>query len=106
MEAAAEKTGQTRASPRGPRYIGAVFFASGAAALVFELAWLRLFVNVFGHTTYSTSAVLAAFMGGLALGGWIFGRRAERSADPWRLYGVLELGAAPSSTPRRSRSGC
>jgi len=80
--------------PEAPWGIGVLFFASGAAALIFEMAWLRLFVNVFGNTTYSTSAVLAAFMGGLALGGFIFGRKAEGDVDPWVLFGTLEVGAA------------
>ena len=73
--------------------LGGAFFATGAAGLIFELSWLRLFVNVFGHTTYSTGAVLAAFMGGMGLGGLIFGRMADRSERPLRLFGKLAAGA-------------
>src|SRR5204863_388935 len=37
-------------------------------------------------------AVLAAFLGSLALGSWVFGRRADRVKEPLRLYARLELG--------------
>src|SRR5207237_39701 len=47
---------------------------------------------VFGVSTLSVSAVLAAFMGGLALGALLFGRRADQTARPLRLYASLEAG--------------
>src|SRR5437764_11319486 len=67
-----------------------LFFLSGASALVYELACQRLLNLVFGVSTLSVSAVLAAFMGGLALGGLLLGRRADRSGRPLRLYAALE----------------
>jgi spermidine synthase len=74
----------------------ALFFLSGASALIYELVWQRLLNLVFGVSTLSVSAVLAAFMGGLALGGFLFGRRADRTARPLRIYACLEalIGAA------------
>ena len=47
---------------------------------------------VFGHTVYAITTVLAAFMGGLGLGSYVFGRRAAGLSDPIRTYGVLEVG--------------
>ena len=47
---------------------------------------------VFGHTVYAVTTVLAAFMGGLGLGSYVFGRRAAGFSDPIRAYGVLEIG--------------
>ena len=55
---------------------------------------------VFGNTTYAVSTVLAAFMGGLALGSVLFGRVADRSVGTGRqaqgrllrLYAGMELG--------------
>jgi len=69
------------------------FFLSGGAALVFEVLWLRLITLFSGHTTMATSAVLTAFMAGLALGAFLGGRAADRLAPPrlLRLYGMLEL---------------
>src|SRR5262249_39235228 len=69
-----------------------LFFLSGGSALIYELVWQRLLNLVFGVSTLSVSAVLAAFMGGLALGGLLCGRRADRTARPLRLYGWLEAG--------------
>ena len=48
--------------------LGLLFFLSGASALVFQVAWLRLLALVFGVTVHAARAVLASFMGGLALG--------------------------------------
>lgn len=44
------------------------FFISGAAALVYQTLWVRLFTLFFGHTTLGISAVLTVFMSGLCLG--------------------------------------
>jgi spermidine synthase len=49
-------------------------------------------VLVFGATTFAVSTVLTAFMGGLALGSFYFGRRSERVRRPLRLYGFIEIG--------------
>jgi len=68
------------------------FFASGMSGLVYQVIWVRELVLVFGATTFAVSTVLTAFMGGLALGSYYFGRRSETVARPLRLYGLLEIG--------------
>ncbi|HEY1267521.1 MAG TPA: fused MFS/spermidine synthase [Candidatus Binatia bacterium] len=68
------------------------FFLSGAAALVYEVVWMRMLTQIFGSTAYAVATVLAAFMAGLALGSYVFGRLAERRTSLLRLYGALELG--------------
>ncbi|MEK6320655.1 MAG: fused MFS/spermidine synthase [Acidobacteriota bacterium] len=68
------------------------FFASGMSGLVYQVVWVRELVLVFGATTFAVSTVLTAFMGGLALGSYYFGRRSETVARPLRLYGLLEIG--------------
>lgn len=67
-----------------------LFFLSGVGALIYELAWQRMLTLVFGVSTLSVSAVLAAFMGGLALGGFAFGKIADRVKRPLLLYACLE----------------
>ena len=47
---------------------------------------------VFGHTVFAVTTVLTAFMAGLGLGSWAFGRLADRLRRPLRLYGLLEIG--------------
>jgi spermidine synthase len=69
-----------------------LFFFSGAGGLVYEVVWMRLLVNVFGATTLAFTTVLAAFMAGLAIGSYIFGRVADRSRRSLRIYGLLQLG--------------
>jgi spermidine synthase len=72
-----------------------VFFLSGAASLVYEIAWVRRLALVFGSTTLAASTALAALMGGLALGAYAVGRYADRHADrALRVYGALEIGVA------------
>jgi len=74
-----------------------LFFLSGAAALVYEVLWVRSLGLVFGGSHLAVTTVLAVFMGGLALGGWLIGRAVDRHARPLRLYGLLELGIALSA---------
>ena len=70
--------------------LGGLVFLSGFAALVYELVWQRLLNLVFGVSTLSVSAVLAAFMGGLALGSLAVARTADRTRRPLLLYGWLQ----------------
>jgi spermidine synthase len=74
-----------------------LFFLSGAAALIYEVAWIRSFSLVFGGSHLAVTTVLAVFMGGLALGGALFGRAAGKSKHPLLLYGALEIGVAASA---------
>jgi spermidine synthase len=77
--------------------LGVILFLSGFCSLVYQVAWLRLLRLIFGSSTASTAMVLAIFMGGLGLGGVLFGKRVERTANPLRLYGRLEVGIALSA---------
>ncbi len=70
------------------------FLFSGASGLAFEVIWMRKLALVFGNTVYAVSTVVAVFMGGLALGSWLFGRLADRSDKLLRLYVLIELGIA------------
>ena len=70
---------------------GSLFFLSGVAGLVYELIWVRELYQFFGSTIHSVTTVVAAYMGGLGLGAYVMGRRADRHANPARLYGILEL---------------
>ncbi|MEZ6071188.1 MAG: fused MFS/spermidine synthase [Pirellulales bacterium] len=72
-----------------------LFFLSGAASLVCEVLWFKQLQHVLGSSTRSASVVVSCFFGGLALGGWLGGRLADRSRRPLLLYGAMEasLGA-------------
>src|SRR3989475_302036 len=71
-----------------------LFFLSGATGLVYELLWVRVLSQTFGSTIQSVTTVVTAYMGGLGLGAWLFGRRADRHPRPAALYGVLEIAIA------------
>lgn len=71
--------------------IAALFLISGATGLLYEVAFSKLLAYVFGATAYAVSTVLAAFMGGLALGAHFGGQRAGRFARPLIVYGALEI---------------
>ena len=69
-----------------------LFLLSGATSLAYQVVWTRELIRVFGATSLAISAVLAAFMAGLALGSYFFGRYIDRRGNPLVMYGVLELG--------------
>ena len=58
------------------------FFLSGLAALIYQTAWTRQFAFVFGTSELAVASVLAAYMGGLALGAAVVGRLAPRVRRP------------------------
>jgi spermidine synthase len=65
--------------------------ASGVAALIYQVVWMRRLALVFGSTTLATSCVLAAFLGGLAIGAAYWGRVADRRpADGLGIFGFIE----------------
>jgi len=69
-----------------------VFTLSGASGLIYEVLWTRRLTHIFGSTTLAVSTVLAAFMGGLAVGSVLLGGWADRNrARTLRAYGLLEI---------------
>jgi spermidine synthase len=73
-----------------------IFAASGAAALIYEVTWTRLVTLQLGHGVAAASTVLAAFMGGLAIGAAAGGQRSARlePAQALKVYAALEIAVA------------
>jgi spermidine synthase len=71
--------------------VAALFLVSGATGLLYEVAFSKLLGYIFGATAYAVSTVLAAFMGGLALGAHFGGKNAARIGRPLLVYGALEM---------------
>jgi spermidine synthase len=67
------------------------YFASGAVGLLDEVIFFKYLSLTFGATAYASSAVLVAFMGGLAGGAALAARLDARLDRPLRLYGALEI---------------
>ena len=78
-----------------------VFLLSGVSGLIYQVLWQRQLSLVFGVSAYATATVLGAFMAGLALGGYLAGRVADRVRSPLLWYGVVEvlIGVAGLLTP-------
>ena len=75
------------------------FFFSGVSALIYQIVWVREFGNIFGNSIYSASIVIAVFMSGLGIGGYIAGRWADKAHQtnklrPLKAYAFFELGIA------------
>jgi spermidine synthase len=67
------------------------FFLSGAAGLIYQVAWGKSLGLIFGHTVYAITTVLSVFMAGLAAGSAWLGRWAEAQERPITLYARIEF---------------
>lgn len=68
------------------------FGISGMTALIYEVAWTRLLVLIFGSTVYAVSTMLTAFMAGLALGSYWIGKNINNIKNHRLIFGLAELG--------------
>jgi predicted membrane-bound spermidine synthase len=74
----------------------AIFFISGASALIFETLWFHQAGLGFGNSIWASSLVLSGFMGGLALGNALAARYGDRFGNPVRVYAAVESAIALS----------
>lgn len=76
-------------APGGTRFalVAFPFFASGAAALTYQLCWQRLLFVAFGVDLESITIIVSAFMLGLGVGALAGGRLADRF--PRRIVGLF-----------------
>ena len=69
------------------------YTSSGLAGLIYEVSWTRLLTLHIGHTTAAASAVVAAFLGGLAVGAAVAGPIASRRSPRQSLQAYVGLEA-------------
>src|SRR5258706_467969 len=93
-----ETTPQVSTGMRESVRLPLAFFASGAAALLFEVLWFRALGRVLGNTVWAGALVLTAFMLGMALGGVLAARWAQRVRNPARAFACAEAVVAISGT--------
>lgn len=74
-------------------FLFAVFFGSGASALLYQALWQRLLSLHAGMDLFSVTVVVAAFMAGLGLGNLAGGALADRLTPRGAIasYGLAEL---------------
>jgi len=78
------------------RLVLVLFTLSGMCALIYQILWTRWLGLIVGNFASATATVVAAYMGGLALGNWLIGRLAGRASprQALRAYAALEAGLA------------
>lgn len=72
--------------------VSVCFFLSGTSGLIYQVLWTRMSGLLFGHTVFAITTVLSAFMAGLGLGSYLFGKRIDGQGRPLVVYGFLEIG--------------
>lgn len=63
---------------RGRIILILLFLLSGAAGLIYQVIWFKKLTYFIGNTTPAQSILLATYMGGLAIGAYVWGKRSVR----------------------------
>lgn len=71
--------------------IALLFILSGIAGLIYQVTWFKQLSYFLGNSTYAQSILLGTFMGGLAIGSWYWGKKADSARNALRTFGVLEI---------------
>ncbi|MCX8157105.1 MAG: fused MFS/spermidine synthase [Verrucomicrobiae bacterium] len=83
------------AAPFQPRWVAGllvlIYAISGFSAMMYEVAWSRLLVQVLGSSTYAYTIMLATFLFGLAAGAWMATRWFLRTEEPLWTAGLCQL---------------
>jgi spermidine synthase len=88
-----------RAEPASPAAVLTIvgLGVAGAASMIYEVAWTRTLSLVIGSSTYAFTAMLLAFLLGLALGSALFSRwLGARQLGP-AAFGLIQLGVAATA---------
>ena len=82
--------------PRVSRVVLVAAFITGATSFIYEIGWVRLLNQALGTTIHSFELMLAAFILGLAFGGYWIRQHAARIADAIRYaaYAQVLMGIA------------
>ena len=75
---------------RDIRLLFALFTISGFTGLIYESVWSHYLKLFLGAAAFAQSFVLAAFMGGMALGAWLASRWSARLPNLLAAYGWIE----------------
>lgn len=75
----------------------ALVFASGLAAMAYQVAWTRSFSLSIGSSTYAFCLIVTAFIAGVSLGSAVVSRFADHARDLTRLLAILQLLLAVSA---------
>lgn len=73
-----------------------LLFFTGFAALSYEILWTRALGMFFGSSVYAFSAILAAFLLGIASGSSYYARRIPEKMQPLQFFSLLQMRMALS----------
>ena len=73
------------------KIITVVFIISGAAALIYQVLWMRHLSLFFGSDVFAAAITLSVFMGGLSIGSFASGAFGARVRGPLIIYGAIEI---------------
>ncbi len=73
------------------RIVAVGFGASGAASMIYEVTWSRALTLSIGSSTYAFTAMLVAFLCGIAGGSWAFAALAGRRRVHAETFGLLQI---------------
>jgi len=82
------------AESEAPAWIAIVFFASGFAALVYQVVWQRALFAIFGINTEAVTVVVTVFLLGLGIGSVVGGHLSRVVRQPLLLFALSEFGIA------------
>jgi len=68
-----------------------IFMVSGFLALLYEVAWSRALILVFGTSIYAFATMLTTYLLGIAFGSIVLGRFTDRVHNPVVLFAVLQM---------------
>ena len=80
-----------------PAWGALCFFTSGAAGLLYEVVWSKQLSYLLGNSTHAVATVVAAFLGGLALGARFLGTPLADRKSTRLNSSHLKLSRMPSS---------
>jgi spermidine synthase len=78
--------------PPGVKVALWVFGIEGFTSLAYQMAWTRLLIFWVGTNVYAISVIVATFLMGLSVGAFAVRRWVDRTPDPYRLLGIIEVG--------------
>lgn len=73
------------------------FGISGTASMVYEVTWSRALSLIIGSSTYAFTAMLVAFLFGIAGGSWLFGRLAGSRRFAPEHFALLQIAIGMSA---------
>lgn len=65
-------------------------FITGAAGLIYEVAWQKYLSRILGSDSVATAVILATFLGGLSAGYYLCGKLTTKVRNHFKAYALLE----------------